>query len=424
MNAKKKRGTPLNIFLGFSLLNLALFLLLMPFLGQKSFDWVVMENNSHFESADYFLCILYSLGGSRVYQFGVDACYSPLSYLVFSFFSKATSAGDLFKGVDLLKIPYEELINMTPKLLSSNYQLLSFLIYTALGVMLYLYAISLLDLSANQKRLLTVCILFSVPLLFGAVERGNLTMYVAALTLIAAQLRNSQDPFQREVALLFIAIAAGLKFYPAFMGLLYLREKRYKEAGRLIIYGAVCVFVPFAFFGGLNGLKLLLSNLAQLAVQNQYIGRIQFFKGALSFMKIHGRAADLLNMVFLLVLAVLFWLTKSNVRRMTYLAAMMAFYPPNAYRYTLLFFLLPLFAWLRENAEHPDKAAYVEALLFAGMFSVPTLFGILTGFRLGFRSYTLTYVELFIYAAAWAFLGFEGIRDIWELFRNRKEVIK
>ena len=31
-------------------------------------------------------------------------------------------------------------------------------------------------------------------------------------------------------------------------------------AGRLIIYGAICVFVPFAFFGGLDGLKLLLSN--------------------------------------------------------------------------------------------------------------------------------------------------------------------
>jgi len=57
-----------------------------------------------------------------------------------------------------------------------------------------------------------------------------------------------------------------------------------------------------------------------------------------------------------------------------------------------LFFLLPLFAWLRENAEHPAKAAYAEALLFVGMFSVPTLFGILTGFRLGFGSYTLTYM--------------------------------
>lgn len=44
MNAiAKKRCTPLKVFLGFSLLNLALFLLLIPFLGQKGFDWVVFS---------------------------------------------------------------------------------------------------------------------------------------------------------------------------------------------------------------------------------------------------------------------------------------------------------------------------------------------------------------------------------------------
>ena len=44
MNAiARKRCTPLKVFLGFSLLNLALFLLLIPFLGQKGFDWVVFS---------------------------------------------------------------------------------------------------------------------------------------------------------------------------------------------------------------------------------------------------------------------------------------------------------------------------------------------------------------------------------------------
>ena len=44
MNAiAKKCCTPLKVFLGFSLLNLALFLLLIPFLEQKGFDWVVFS---------------------------------------------------------------------------------------------------------------------------------------------------------------------------------------------------------------------------------------------------------------------------------------------------------------------------------------------------------------------------------------------
>ena len=56
------RLKPFTLFLAVSLINALLFLILMPFLGEHGFNWVVMENNSDFESADYFLCILFSLG--------------------------------------------------------------------------------------------------------------------------------------------------------------------------------------------------------------------------------------------------------------------------------------------------------------------------------------------------------------------------
>ena len=55
---KQHKLSPLHLFFLLSLLQLGLFVLLMPVLGQHGFDWVVMENNSHFESADYFLCLL------------------------------------------------------------------------------------------------------------------------------------------------------------------------------------------------------------------------------------------------------------------------------------------------------------------------------------------------------------------------------
>ena len=146
MKLRKTPRTPLQLFFGLCFLNAALFFLLLPALGQHGFDWVVMENNSHFESADYFLCLLYSLGGARVYQFGVDACYSPLSYAVFAFFSRATSAADLFQGTDLLQVPYVDLIDLTPTLLTSPYQLMAYLIYLLAGVSLGLLAVRQLAL--------------------------------------------------------------------------------------------------------------------------------------------------------------------------------------------------------------------------------------------------------------------------------------
>lgn len=420
---KQHKLSPLHLFFLLSLLQLGLFVLLMPVLGQHGFDWVVMENNSHFESADYFLCLLYSLGGARVYQFGIDACYSPLSYAVFHFFSKATSAQDLFEGVDLLQVPYEDLIDLTPKLLTSPYQLLAYLMYLLAGVLLYGLAIRLLDLPERDKGALTVCVLCSVPLLFGAVERGNLTLYVAALLLLAWRLRDSESPLLRELALLLIALAAGLKFYPVFMGLLYLQEKRWREAGRLIVYGALFVFVPFAFYGGLDGLQLLLTNLSLLATGNDYYHRIQFFQGALTFLHLSGRLAKILNLGFLLVVLALFFSTKSKVRRLVYLATMLALYPPNSYRYMLLFFLLPLFAWAETDGQKRSRSGVITAVLFAFLFSVPTLFGVLTGFRLSFGAYTLTYVELFVYAAAWVLLGVTVLADLRDASRRKKGLV-
>jgi hypothetical protein len=65
----------------------------------------------------------------------------------------------------------------------------------------------------------------------------------------------------RETALFLFAIAAALKLYPAVFGILYLVKKRYKEAGRLIIYGFLFFFVPFVFFQGGNGFRIFLYNI-------------------------------------------------------------------------------------------------------------------------------------------------------------------
>lgn len=405
---------PFTLYLVITLFSAALFLLLMPFLGQHGFDWIVMENNSDYESADYFICILYSLGRERVYYFGPEACYSPLSYTFFYFISKALSADKLLAGVDLLTVPYERLISMTPELLVSPYHLLAFLFYSIAGVFLYVLAVDELNIGKRKKQLLSLSIICSVPMLFGAVERGNLTLYVAVLVLFAMLFKDSLNPVKREIALLLIAVAAGLKFFPAFMGLLYLKEKRYKEAGRLILYGVVFVFVPFLFFGGLDGIQRLLSTLSALSVQNNYIHRIQFFKGALTFLGIHGQMGNLLNVVFLLALIFLMAVTRNKTRMMVYIAAMMAFYPPNAYRYTLLFFLMPLFVWIEEESRENTASSYATAVFFSFMFGIPTIFGLFTGFRLGFGPYSLTYVEFFVYLAAWSFLAFEMVRDVME----------
>ena len=89
----------------------------------------------------------------------------------------------------------------------------------------------------------------------------------------------------------------------------------------------------------------------------------------------------------------------------------------------LLFFLLPLFAWAETDGQKRSRSGVITAVLFAFLFSVPTLFGVLTGFRLSFGAYTLTYVELFVYAAAWVLLGVTVLADLRDASRRKKGLV-
>ena len=67
--------------------------------------------------------------------------------------------------------------------------------------------------------------------------------------MFALYLKDRSSAASREAALILIAMAAGIKLYPAIIGVIYLREKRFKEAIRLVIYGLIIFLVPFAFCG-------------------------------------------------------------------------------------------------------------------------------------------------------------------------------
>ena len=92
------------------------------------------------------------------------------------------------------------------------------------------------------------------------IERGNSALNVMVMILWAFALRDGERPWERELALLLIAVAAGFKVYPCIFGLLYLFERRWREAARLVVYGVALFFVPFLWFGGLAGLRQFFLN--------------------------------------------------------------------------------------------------------------------------------------------------------------------
>jgi hypothetical protein len=95
----------------------------------------------------------------------------------------------------------------------------------------------------GRKKLLAFCAVFSYGVLYG-LERGNILLLCWPLMAFFILYRNSEKPLLRELACLALAIAAGFKLYPAFLGVLLLRDKNYLAAVRTVLYGVVCLCFP------------------------------------------------------------------------------------------------------------------------------------------------------------------------------------
>lgn len=91
-------------------------------------------------------------------------------------------------------------------------------------------------------------------------ERGNILFLVVPLVLFFLCYRNDDNFLMRELALICLAIAAGLKLYPALFGVLLLKDKKFFAATRAVLYGILSVVLPlFAFKEGLEGLTIWLN---------------------------------------------------------------------------------------------------------------------------------------------------------------------
>lgn len=392
-----------SLFLLISIANILLFFVICIFKRQYMLQWLAMENRS-VSLCDYFMHISFVEHRKNVYFVSDLACFPPFAYMLYYYIMRITTNGPLPDiSIDELRV--------------EPYQLMVFVIFLAIGILLLVQAINELKTTKVVKNLLMLTILFSTPVFAGALERGNITLHVAALLLLALSWKDSEVKWKKEAALFLIAISAGLKIYPAVVGLIYLREKRWKEAVRLILYGMIIFFVPFIFFGGLSGLKQYIKLLVSL-MSYTYSGRFQFIKGLLNFIGINGICANVGTIIFTVLLIAGIFLSRQDTRRASYIAAFMAFVPGNAFRYSLLYFILPLSVLVSKNKLVCSREDYIDAILLGLVFTIPTIFGCITGFKLRNETYYYSYVELRLYIAAWLFLFFQFFCDAADVMKR------
>lgn len=334
-----------------------------------------------------------------VYMADKDACFPPLAYCFYYLLSRV-----LYEDREA-----EDYVTLA----ESPSGMLLIAVVTAVFAVLFVFAFQRRCRLREgwQKNLMAFLLLLSYPFWI-AVERGNMTLGVLLLVMTAASLMDSEKPVLRELALLLFAAASAIKLYPAIFVFYYLSQKRWKEAFRYILYTALLFFVPFAFFGGVEGFRYFFHNITTVgsgATGVTIVGIIGNIgeKLGLSLRTGHqiGKAVAAVYAVVVLVFA--FRNTgKCPWQTEALLTSMMIVFVPECGSYCLLYISVPFVLFINDLLQRSQYGIrdYLYAVLFALIFYAYPLPGagastalylslyvllfciIVDQFRMGFRS--------------------------------------
>lgn len=114
-----------------------------------------------------------------------------------------------------------------------------------------------------------------------AFERGNIIIISLVLSVIFVQYHNSNNKIIAELSLIALAIAAGLKIYPAMFGIVLLCECQWKKAFRTVVYGVICFILPFFIFEGVDAILIFFNVLFKYTEEGlSYFGVNAFLRYA------------------------------------------------------------------------------------------------------------------------------------------------
>ena len=296
--------------------------------------------------------------------------------------------------------------------------MLTYIIFLVIVIVLFFLALgALMKKSGNgEKSIMAFFCLFSAPFLF-LIERGNILALSLVFAMLFVAYYDHERKLVRELALICLAISISIKIYPVVFAVLLLNEKKYKELIRAAVYTIIVFFLPFAFFGGIEGVIKFVQNLSSTS-SNSSLGinyQLSFQKLPLWIGSLFGSRAPAWQMigkavwlVFSALGAVSLIVSKSRWKACAICACMIVGVPSMSSRYTLTFFIIPIILMLMEEKENKGLS-YICLLLMSGLLFVkPLKFMSWTGASryFGYKLDSVFYVAIFIILCVDAIIQF------------------
>lgn len=107
---------------------------------------------------------------------------------------------------------------------------------------------------------LWIIIICFAPILY-CFYRGNNIISACILVMLFFWLYNDEKKWKREIANLCLACAVAIKIYPMVILIFFIKDRRFLDLLKTLLYSIVLLFVPFLLIeGGFSNIKLIWNN--------------------------------------------------------------------------------------------------------------------------------------------------------------------
>lgn len=336
--------------------------------GSSDFDWLLGI------FSDFVVIMNFSLEESP-YVVG-DSSYPPIAIAILYPF--ALICKDIFAVYRHSELTADEL---TAELtLYPQFWIAILLFFTICSIAIVLLTSRLFGIVGKDKLKLGVIILLSSPFVY-AVMRGN-TIYFALIFLVLfLVMKDSKNPFVRELALVFLALAGAIKIYPLFFGVFLLKDKKIFASIRVAFYFAMIFGLSFFLFRSdldnfspfLDRLGGFMSNELRLLGANNLSISALIYKFLHLFIPKLSSDSIIFSILNLSVLIIVFALstfstivTKNDFSRYAICFAIVVLIPTISYFYVIIFAILPFLEYIRSYSSISiwKRIFYFFAFLF------------------------------------------------------------
>ena len=345
----------------------------------------VVFNLGNDSFTDFWDCVRDNIGND---PYAHSSSYPALACIFFGFFARQLQTIDGVVSTD------------------ANINQMMFVAYSLVLVSIF---ISLLNKRKRgesfEKTVFAIMMLLSAPFIY-MFERGNIISLALIFLMAYVFGKDSKNKWIREISYVCLGISAALKIYPAVFGLLLIKDKNYKAAVKVIIYGIAFFIIPFFAYHGIHDMKLMYGNMRMTGEIFQSTGvggkvnivpTLRVVLGLCGIDEIGYYIAGIFKILpyaYLLAAVIACMFHKSNWKVMTLLSSMIVLVPDFSFVYTLVFFIIPLISFL----DSKEKRTFVDWICLACFIAImiPIVHNppeLLAKFQAGFSYLFSTFIQ-------------------------------